>query len=268
MALPPSLIQQIEKHSCFSGTYDRETDATIVVDPNAPPEPFLAASCRDCLTFRVGVLRSLLPANMGAAALADELTRYMRSLRGFTLSLGGYHATGSGFWLSMVYYSSCGLFLIDGSRSTRSRPGVDDLDLLVMAFQQGVLRAPHALMTDPQFYGTEVGYVNFSSPVLVNSKQDLLSSPAFRRTPHAGFQRVTLAEFQPVARAPMAPPTSAASASAALTVNSAPQSPTALAAGVAPAPAAPASVGQRCTVCGAEIRERPLFNGSFVGCLC
>ena len=37
MALPPSLIQQIEKHSCFSGTYDRETDATIVVDPNAPP---------------------------------------------------------------------------------------------------------------------------------------------------------------------------------------------------------------------------------------
>lgn len=267
MALPTSLLQQIEQHACFSGTYDRETDATIVVDPSAPPQPFLSASCRDCLTFRVGALRSLLPQTLSAAGLADELTQHMRGLRGFSLSLGGYHATGSGFWLSMVYYDQCGLFLLDGSRSTRSRPGVDDLDLLIMAFQQGVLRPPHALMVDPQHFTTEVAYVNFTAPVPVHSKHDLQASLAYRKTAHAGFQRVTLAEFQPVARAApisassmslLAPPAPvySASASAAAVVTGV----TADASGRCP--------GERCAQCGAEVRERPLFSGSFIGCLC
>lgn len=259
MALPPSLLQQIERHACFSGTYDRETDATIVIDPNAPPQPFLAASCRDCLTFRVGALRSLLPQTLGAAALADELTQHMRALRGYALSLGGYHATGSGFWLSMAYYDACGLFLLDGSRSTRSRPGVDDLDLLIQAFQQGVLRPPHALMTDPQHFSTEVVYVNFAAPVPVRSKHDLLSSPACRRAPHAGFQRVTLAEFQPLARP--------AASSASLGLLAPPASPSASVAAL-PAAAPARAAGERCPRCGAEVRERPLFSGRFVGCLC
>ena len=42
--------------------------------------------------------------------------------------------------------------LPESSTATRSRPGVDDLDLLIMAFQQGVLRPPHALMVDPQHF--------------------------------------------------------------------------------------------------------------------
>jgi hypothetical protein len=34
------------------------------------------------------------------------------------------------------------------------------------------------------------------------------------------------------------------------------------------APAAPAAKGDLCPLCGAEVKERPLFVGTYVGCLC
>jgi hypothetical protein len=104
-------------------------------------------------------------------------------------------------------------------------------------------------MTDPKLYSTQTVYVNYSgAPPQVRSRQDLLSSPRCRSTPAAGFQKVTLAEFQPLA-VPVTPAANAAKA---------------------PTPRAgkPLKPGDICPVCGAEVRTRWLLNGTYIGCLC
>src|SRR5580658_2356161 len=196
MALPASFLSQVEHHGCFSGCYGSELDARVCLDPAQPPEPAVFVSCRDCLTYKIGVLRSLLQAGTSADILADQVTQHMRRIRGFDLSFGGYHMRAGGFWLNAIYYATCGMFLIDGSRS---RATGSDLDLLLLAFRHGVAQAPDPRMTDPQLYTTQIVYVDFSSPVHpVQAKQDLLSSPQCRQHPSSGFHRVTLAEFLPV----------------------------------------------------------------------
>jgi hypothetical protein len=317
MALPASFLNQVEHHSCFSGCYGSELDARVCLDAARPPEPAIFISCRDCLTYKAGVLRGLLPPGISSDALADQVTQHMRAVRGFDLSFGGYHMRGGGFWLNAAYYDRCGLFLIDGARS---RATGSDLDLLVLAFRQGVAQPPDPRMTDPKLYQTQVVYVDFTVPVLpVGSKQDLLSSAQCRLHPATGFHRVTLAEFQPLA-AVTVPGT--ASAQAVLSAGSAgPGAPGQAAqqsvssigltgAGTVAAGAAPAAVaapgtggatgglagttgaaaavasamaaagsarrlrpaklrlGDTCPVCQAELRERPLFTGTFIGCLC
>jgi hypothetical protein len=250
MALPASLLQQIEQHPCFSGCYSSELEGQLCLDGARPLQPILMVSCLDCLSFKVGVLRSLLAAGSTAHALANLLSQHMRQLRGFSLAFSGYHARGPGFWLSAAYYSRCGVFLIDGARS---RPLGTDLDLLMLAFKHGVTQPPDPLMLDPKQYQTQTVYVNFATPLgPIANRLGLLASPQCHLQPKAGFQRVTLAEFQPIARQA---PAAKAPAPAAGT----------------PAPAAPKKplpVGSICPVCKAEVRARPLLNGTYVGCLC
>jgi hypothetical protein len=85
----------------------------------------------------------------------------------------------------------------------------------------------------------------------VATRQALVTSPHCRTQPAAGFQRVTLAEFQPVARAVTPTPVPAAK----------PQTNGA---------AAPRTLrpGDICPVCGAEFRVRALLQGTYLGCLC
>lgn len=266
MALPTSFLSQVERHGCFSGCYSSELDARVCLDPAQPPEPAVFISCRDCLTFKVGVLRSLLPTGTSADLLADQVTQHMRTVRDFGLSFGGYHMRGGGFWLNAIYYDRCGVFLIDGSRS---RASGSDLDLLLLAFKQGVVPPPDPRMTDPQNYATQVIYVDFSVPVKpVNTKQDLLSSPQVRLSHAAGFHRVTVAEFQPIAvqaagnsQAPATPLLPNLGPPPAMHV------PTPVVAAGNPS-ARHLRLGDTCPVCQAEWCERPLLTGTFVGCLC
>ncbi len=130
----------------------------------------------------------------------------------------------------------------------RSRNLGSDLDLLLLAFKHGVVLPLDARMLDPKQYTTQTIYVRFAGAVTaINSRQDLLTSPHCKQQPTPGFQRVTLAEFGPLAR------------------------PTAPTASVVPAKA-PAvkqlKIGETCPKCGAEVKVRSLLNGTFVGCLC
>src|SRR5262249_29485608 len=113
MALPASLLQQIEPHPCFSGCYGSELEARVCLDAGQPLETVAVVSCLDCLSFKVGVRRALLPAGSSSFTLAGQLTQHVRTLRGFGLSFSGYHARGPGFWLAAAYYARAGLFLLD-----------------------------------------------------------------------------------------------------------------------------------------------------------
>ncbi len=286
MALPASFQNQVEHHSCFSGCYGSELDARVCMDPATPPEPAIFISCRDCLTYKAGVLRSLLPPGTSSDALADQVTQHMRQVRGFHLSFGGYHMRGGGFWLNVVYYDPCGLFLIDGSRS---RATGSDLDLLMLAFRQGVAQPPDPRMTDPRLYQTQVVYVDFTVPVApVGGTQDLLSSTQCRMHPATGFHRVTLAEFLPIAAVANPPAQTALPGAAAgppgpvMAAMAAAPGPQAGTGGQAATPLLPGQaaspsgrtrpgklrLGDTCPLCHAEVQERALFTGRFIGCLC
>jgi hypothetical protein len=244
MAVPASFLQHVEQHGCFSGCFGNESDVSICLDPARPLQPLLVVSCRDCFT-KVGVPRTLLPAGASSSWLADQVTQHLRRLRGFTLAFSGYHARGPGFWLSAAYYGGCGLFLVNGERS---RSLGSDLDLLLLAFKHSVVPPPDPRMLDAKQYSAQVVYVNYAGPATaVACKQDLLSSSHCRLQPAPGFERVTLAEFQPLARAAAAPAAAAAARKPA---------------------ARPLKVGDVCPVCGHEVRERSLLQGTFVGCMC
>jgi hypothetical protein len=239
MSIPTSLLQHVEQHGCFSGCYGTDHARSL--------QPFVVVSCHDCFA-RVGVPTSLLPAGSTSSSLADQLTRHLRTQRGFTLSLSGYHTKGPGFWLSVASYGGCGLFLLNGDRS---RALGSDLDLLLLAFKHGVLLPSDPRMLDAKQYTTQVAYVRFQAPISrIGSKQQLLTSPHCRQQAASGFQRVTLAEFQPLA------------AAAAAGAGSSSKKPASAAA------SRPLKVGDVCPVCGAEVRERALLQGTYVGCLC
>ncbi len=244
MALPASFLRHVEQHGCFTGCYGSESDLSICLDAAQPLQPVLVIGCHDCFA-KIAVPQALVPAGCTSYGLAREVTLHLRTQRGFAFSFGGYHAKGPGFWCSAVYYASCGLFLINGERS---RALGSDLDLLLLAFRNGVHLPPDSRMLDPKQYVTQVAYVRYAAPLTpIVSRQNLLASSHCRLQASPGFQRVTLAEFQPVARA------AAASASAPPAAPPAPK---------------PLKIGDRCPVCGAEVRERSLFQGTFVGCLC
>ena len=241
MSVPASLLQHAESHACFSGCYGSDPDVSVCLDPARPLSPLLVVSCHDCFA-RLGVPRALLPSGATANWLAGQLTQHLRKQRGFALSFSGYHTKGPGFWLGAAYYASCGLFLLNGERS-RALGG--DLDLLILAFRHGVAAPPDPRMLDPRLYATQEAYVRFTAPMApVASRQALVMSPHCRAQPAARFQRVTLAEFQPAARA--AAPAKAQGSAA----------PRAL------------KPGDICPVCGAEFRVRALLQGTYLGCLC
>jgi hypothetical protein len=197
--------------------------------------------------------------------LAQELAAHMRATRGYRWAISGYHATGQGFWLSAAYYGD-GLFLVDGSRN---HGGARDVDLLVQAFRSKLVQPDDQGMLDPALYASEIVHLSCSPPLgLVKTKQDILRSPQCSLSPRQGLRRVCIVEFLPLTtmagnnKPIIAPPP---------VVKPSPSPPPVAARPPAPVPRAPSKplrVGDMCPVCGAEVKERPLFSGTFVGCLC
>jgi hypothetical protein len=242
MALPPALLQLVEQHGCFTGCYGFNSNVEVFTSPTAPPVPMFSVSCMDCLAH-FGVLGSLLPKSMNKYQLADQLSEHVRVRRGYSLSVSGYNAKGPGFWFSAVYWASCNVFLLDAERS---RQLGSDLDLLMLAFQHGVLKAPTPEMLKPASFAVQPVYYDVRQPMpAVSAKADLLTAPGISLQPVTGWKKLTLAEF----------------------VGAVPGSAQAAPSIVSAVPAAP-GIGQRCPKCGAEVRQRTLLYETFVGCLC
>ena len=235
MALPPSLLQHVEQHGCFTGCYGLSSDIRGFFNPLQPPVPMVAVKCLDC-DGPLGVPTALLASGTNSAMLADQLTQHLRGRRGYTLSTAGYHTQGPGFYFGAVYWATCGLFLLNGERS---RSLGQDLDLLMLSFRHGVLKPPDPGMLTPSRFSVQTIYVDPTQPLpSVGIKQGLLNFPGCRTQAVGGWQRLTLAEFTPIA----APTTAAARKQQKL--------------------------GDRCPTCGAEVRVRHLLQKSYVGCLC
>src|SRR5262249_5661985 len=151
----------------------------------------------------------------------------------------------------------------------RSRALGSDLDLLLLAFQHGVVQAPHPKMLDPRAYTTQAVYVNFAGPPSpITSRQTLLASPKCQLQPRTGFHRVTLAESQQVAGQAAGGPGMPGGAAAAATATSTSQPPgRSKQHSGTPSSARSLKVGEICPVCHAEFRVRPLLQGTYVGCL-
>jgi hypothetical protein len=247
MSLPASLVAAVERHTCFTGCFRNESPVEICVDATKALAPVIQVSCGDCLSYHVGALASTLPSGMTAYSLADALTAHMRSLRAYAWTISGYHAVGSGFWLSAASYTG-GLFLVDGSRN---RGNQSDVELLIEAFKHQLAKPDDPGMLDPSLYTAETIHIDLSVPIgPVLQKQDILTSPQCSVMPRRGARRVTLVTFQPVAVA------AAPSAPASAPPPSTPEAPRQLA------------LGDTCPTCGAAFIERPLFSGTFVGCMC
>jgi hypothetical protein len=246
----------------------------VCVGPAQSLATVLHAACSECMSFRVGALTTALGVGVTAQAFADELSAQVQGLRGYVWSTSGYWANG-GFWISAAYFGN-GLFLVDGSRNGGQR---SDLDRLIQAFRAGVVAPDDPRMVSSSHYTSEVVYVDMSQFIgVVRDKQDLLASPACRTTPLHGYQRASLLVFVPMARSnslqsnpgtrpPLAvrpsspPPPQVRSAT--------PLGPPAAAVSASQAsPASQAEGGVCCPDCGEEIKERPLFFGTYVGCLC
>jgi hypothetical protein len=243
MALPPALPQFVEQHGCFSGCYGSSSNVQTFVAPNQPPVPVVVVTCRDCYA-QIGTPAALLSQGLASHTLADLLTQHVRAKRGYSLSVGGYHTQGPGFYISAVYWANCRLFLLNGERSRKLGT---DLDLLLLAFRHGVLTPPDPGMIHAGNFAIETVYLDPARLLpAVTNKLTLLQSPGVRCQPVAGWHKLTLAEYRPPTPAPATP---------------APATKT-------PAAKAPLKIGDRCPVCGAEVRQRSLLNGTFVGCLC
>jgi hypothetical protein len=255
MTLPASLLTAVERHPCFSGHYRSDSEIQACIDPGQPTARLYTVSCGDCLVFRPGVLTSHLPPGMSTYALADTLSAHVRSMRGYRWSVAGYFTAGGGFWLSAAYYGN-GLFLVDASRN---RNGRAEVDMLVEAFRHGVLQPEDPRMLDPQLYTAEPAYLNMAGAVSpVGNKHDLVHSSQYSGGPRPGYGRASILEFQPLAHASQGP-----------SATPPPSAP--------PLPPPPALVppairrlvtGDLCPKCGHEVKERPLFTGTYVGCLC
>lgn len=260
--LPASLLAAVESHACFTGCYTPDTSAVICADAAHPLVLSFYAGCQDCLTFKVGSLANLLPFGMSHHGLAQELSAHMRAVRGYRWAISGYHNTGQGFWLSAAYYGD-GLFLVDGSRNHGS--GGQDVDLLVQAFRSKLVQPDDQGMLDPALYSSEVVHLSCSTPLgAVRTKQHILRNPQCSLSPRQGLRRVCIVEFLPLT-------TKVSSSSATNSVLW--QSPTKSVVTLWPSPAKSVAklalkIGDTCTVCNAEVKERQLFTGTFVGCLC
>jgi len=237
MPLPPSLLQFAEQHGCFTGCYGCQSNVQTFLDPNQPPVRLVVVSCQDCLA-RVGATSAILPPGVDSYALADLLTQHVRNRRGYTLSVAGYHTNGPGFWFSAVYWAGPRLFLLNGERS---RNLGTDLDLLLLAFRHKVLAVPDPGMLQAAAFAVQDVFIDPAKPPLnVTTKQALFQSGAVASQPSKGWQRLTLAEYQPT---PAGLPAKKSAAK-------------------------PLKAGDRCPACGAEVRQRSLLNRTFVGCLC
>ena len=241
VSLLAPLLRAVEAHTCFTGCYHQHSAIHVCVDPAAGPELMFEANCQDCLTFHIGALVRLLPPGMTEQGLARALTQHMRQYRGYVWSTGGYHARGPGFWLNAVCCAP-GLFLVDGSRN---RNGWTDVEALIAWFRTGLVQPSDPSLLDPAQYESETVHVDASGVVgAIRTKDELLQSGFITRSPKRGHQRVSVIEFLPIRD------------------------------GVAEAADGEGDqeleleIGDICPRCGAAWMERPLFSGTFIGCLC
>lgn len=263
--LPATLISTVEAHTCFTGCYRYESPVAVCIDPAQPLSAAVQVSCADCFSFYVASLASLLPVGTTGHTLASELSAHMRALRGYRWAISGYHLSsgGGGFWLSAASLTE-ELFLADGARNhPRNRT---EAELLVEAFKQKI--APHQdpRMLDPLQYSIDFVHLDLTTPLPpVKNKLDILSAAQCSATPTPRSRRVAVVELLPQPPAVLAPhlagsapgvATSAAAPAASMSASSVRPPPRKL------------RPGDVCPVCGAEYKERPLFTGSFVGCLC
>jgi len=268
MSLPTPFVNEIETHLCLSGCYESEQPTFVCFDPNKPLEKVICVSCHDCLMHRVGALASTLPAGMDGYALAREASAHVRALRGYKWSVSGYHTAGGGFWLTAMSYGN-GILLVDGSRHSKTKQ--TDLDLLIHAFTHKVCVPDDPRMMDPALYAFETVYLRMDKPILpVTCKNDILSSPQCSRTHASGYRKATLCEFLPLQQPAQVP---------VIQVLSAPHTNTTpLATNVATAVTSTPpetkktkkilQMGDICSVCQEEVRERVLFTSTYVGCKC
>jgi hypothetical protein len=294
MSLPTSLLTAAADHRCFTGCYRPDPSTLVCVDPKGPLAPALQAVCTQCLSFRVGALKSVLGVGMTPQGFADELSNHVCGSRGYVWSTSEY-AASSGFWISAAYFGN-GLFIVDASRNTHQ---CTDLDALIHAFRHGVVTPDDPRMLTSSLYTAEIVYLDMSQSVgPVLDKQSLLAAPGCRTTPMHGYQRASILEFIPMARSSLAlrtsviatapaarpalapaarsaiaparastPPAARPSTSATV-ASSSPPTVRSSSPATAAAPAASASCTDSCPRCGAEVKERPLFVGTYVGCLC
>jgi hypothetical protein len=304
MTLPASLLRAAEQHVCFSGCHGPEDMVMVSTAPGSAPQRVVQVSCKDCLSFHVGALASLLPAQMTSDQLARELSQHVRTLRGYSWSVGGYHYACNKIWLSAAFYP-CGVFLLDGSRN---HDGRSDLELLIEAFRGGLVKPQDARMLDPGQYATQEVYLDMSVPITpVRNRHDILRSQQCSPTFRVASRRVTIAEFLPMQVSAPPPavtaggqPTATNGTAGAVTAGTSATgtpasgqpvvalgqpanqgnqltpptgipSPRLAATGSAPGASGRkpgARLGERCPVCGAVVAERPSLTETFVGCLC
>jgi hypothetical protein len=261
MPVPAPILQLVEAHSCFSGCYAPDGDLMCLIDPASSPELATYIQCQDCLTFRVGSITTLLAPGMDRHKLAREVTEHLRLVRNYTLSFGGYHLQGGGFWLSAAYWANSGVFLLKADRASQGQQ-LDRVDLLVKAFTTGVSAPPLPGMCDRKNYASRKVYLNGAALPPVASAQALFASSAISHKPAPGYIEVTLAEYLPVSRTsgagvlsgPPSPATGARSRGARSAASR--------------APATPRPLGSRCPVCGELVTERALLTSVYIGCRC
>ncbi|MBI2566853.1 MAG: hypothetical protein HYV63_07480 [Candidatus Schekmanbacteria bacterium] len=269
MPIPAIVFQAAERHSCFTGCYQYDSQIQLCIDPNLPLDRGVVAQCQDCLSYRLAVRMSDLPPGMDVYGFGQELTEHVRKLRGFSQSVGGYHARGPGFWLSAIYYAQCGVFLARGDRSV-SRSGGDpqkDLDALLAGFKHGVITAADPKMLRSDQYRLHRVYVSFAQWAPVKSVHDVFASPQVRMKPASGFASATMAEYLPVASAPKGRHLTT-SPTPVVGVAAAARSRAAAPAGAASPPPRKLQMGEFCPLCGERVEQRPLLYGSYVGCRC
>jgi len=268
MTLPASLLVAAEAHGCFTGAYAHASPVSVAIDPAQPPVTLYQAKCDDCLLFHLGALASLLPVGMAQYGLAQELSAHMRTVRGYRWAMSGWHQQNSnGFWLNAAYYGD-GLFLVDGARNNG---GTQEVALLIQAFRDRVAHPEEPGMLDPANYTCDVAHLSCSPPLgPVRTKQDILRSPQCSVASRQGLRRVCIVEYLPLAsKISLTSVTSVASAAPSQTQSSSANSSTPSPAGSsAAAPVGTLRIGDTCPKCKQEFRERPLFSGSFIGCLC
>ncbi|MBI4822394.1 MAG: hypothetical protein HY791_39405 [Deltaproteobacteria bacterium] len=261
--LPASLQKAAEDHPCFAAVWEDE-DAVVACDPARPNEELGVIRCGSCLRSHLAVPSTLLQRKYGRPCWGDEVSQLTQKSRGIEFSFAGYHyANGNGFWLCAAYYP-CGLFLLDPSKN--SGP-TDCVDLLIRAFQQGVARPTHKLMTDRTSYSNpDDVYLSPDSPIsAITSRNQLLTSSLVSRSYASRWKRVSVVEFYPATQ-PVATP----AAPALLALPTPPPASKQASPPTQPPPRAAraAALGEICEKCGGEVKERYLFVSRFIGCHC
>lgn len=261
VSLPPPLLAAVEAHRCFSGCYSDDSTGVLCADVSQSVQSMVNVHCSDCLTWHVGALTHLLPSSLHTpAALADELSSYMRRQRGFAWSLSGYHLArhlvGGGSWVAAVCLGP-GVFVV---RPDRGRGQASDAILaLTEAFHLKLAPCSGPGMLDAKEYAAQPIYLRYSSgdPVTPD-KASLLGSPQCRTTWAPGFEPAVVVEHLPSIAA-------AASTMGSSPVTVATPSPSTASGSRA---LRATGTGEVCSTCGHEVRVRSLLYGTYSGCMC